>query len=87
MHLVVNIQHLTKYHHSLDKTRNILENPRDQLKSSEEYEVEKIVAERRRATKPSTWYNGRAMILKMTLGRQPRICEMHLILSVNGTAN
>ena len=34
MHPVVNIQHLTKYHHSPDKTRNILENPRDQLKSS-----------------------------------------------------
>ena len=41
MHPVVNIQHLTKYHHSPDKTRNVLENPRDQLRSLEEYEVEK----------------------------------------------
>ena len=32
MHPVVNIQHLTKYHRSPDNTRNILENPRDQLK-------------------------------------------------------
>ena len=51
MHLVVNIQHLTKYHRSPDNTRNILENPRDQLRSSEEYKVEKIVAERRRGNK------------------------------------
>ena len=51
MHPVVNIQHLTKYHHSQDNTRNILENPRDQLRSSEEYKVEKIVAERRRGNK------------------------------------
>ena len=51
MHPVVNIQHLTKYHRSPDNTRNILENPRDQLRSSEEYEVEKIVAERRRGNK------------------------------------
>ena len=51
MHLVVNIQHLTKYHHSLDKTRNILENPRDQLRSLEEYKVEKIVAEKRKGNK------------------------------------
>jgi len=51
MHPVVNIQHLTKYHRSPDKSRKVLENPRDQLKSSEEYEVEKIVAERRRGSK------------------------------------
>ena len=51
MHPVVNIQHLTKYHHSPDKTRNVLENPRDQLRSSEEYEVEKIVAKRRKGNK------------------------------------
>ena len=87
MHLVVNIQHLTKYHRSPDKTRNILENPRDQLRSSEEYKVEKIVAEGERAPKPSTWYDGGATIPKMTLGRQPGICEMCLILSVNGAAN
>ncbi len=51
MHPVVNIQHLTKYHRSPDKSRSILENPRDKLKESEEYEVEKIVAERRRGNK------------------------------------
>ena len=51
MHPVVNIQHLTKYHCSPDNTRNILENPRDQLRSSKEYEVETIVAERRRGNK------------------------------------
>jgi len=51
MHPVVNIQHLTKYHRSPDNSRSILENPRDQLKSSEEYEVEKIVAERRKGKK------------------------------------
>jgi hypothetical protein len=51
MHPVVNIQHLTKYHRSPDKTRNVLENPRDQLRSSEEYEVEKIVAEQRKGNK------------------------------------
>ena len=43
MHPVVNIQHLTKYYRSMDRT--ILENPHDKLKSSEEFEVEKIVAE------------------------------------------
>ena len=51
MHPVVNIQCLTKYHCSPDKTRDILENPRDQLRSSEEYIVEKIVAEGRRGNK------------------------------------
>ena len=47
MHNVVNIRHLTKYHRSLDKQRPTLTNPRDLLKSSEEYEVEKIVGEKR----------------------------------------
>ena len=51
MHPVVNIQHLTKYHRSPDNTRRILENPRDQLRSSEEYKVEKIVAEKRKGNK------------------------------------
>ena len=51
MHLVVNIQHLTKYHRSLDKSQNVLENPWDQLKSSEEYKVEKIVSECRKGNK------------------------------------
>ena len=54
MHPVVNIQHLTKYHHSPVNTRHILENPRDQLRSSEEYEVEKIELKREGATKPFT---------------------------------
>ena len=47
MHNVVNIRHLTKYHRSPDKQRPMLTNPRDLLKSSEEYEVEKIVGEKR----------------------------------------
>ncbi|HEX9613546.1 MAG TPA: reverse transcriptase domain-containing protein [Candidatus Bathyarchaeia archaeon] len=47
MHNVVNIRHLTKYHRSPDKQRPTLTNPRDLLKSSEEYEVEKIVGEKR----------------------------------------
>ncbi len=46
MHNVVNLQHLTKYHRSPDTTRPRLANPRDQRPSSEEYEVERIVAER-----------------------------------------
>jgi hypothetical protein len=51
MHNVVNIQHLTKYHRSPDKTRPFLVNPRDNLASSEEYEVERIVDERKRKGK------------------------------------
>jgi len=47
MHNVVNLQHLTKYHRSPDKLRPIMSNPRDLLKSTEEYEVEKIVGEKR----------------------------------------
>ena len=47
MHNVVNIQHLTKYHWSSDLQRPQLTNPRDLLKSTEEYEVEKIIGEKR----------------------------------------
>jgi Chromo (CHRromatin Organisation MOdifier) domain len=47
MHNVVNAQHLTKYHRSPGGERPVMPNPRDHLKSSEEYEVEKIVAEQR----------------------------------------
>jgi hypothetical protein len=47
MHNVVNISHLTKYHRSSDNARPKLANPRDHRESSEEYEVEKIVEERR----------------------------------------
>jgi len=47
MHNVVNIQHLTKYYRSPDKLRPRIANPRDLLKSTEEYEVEKIVGEKR----------------------------------------
>jgi Chromo (CHRromatin Organisation MOdifier) domain len=46
MHNVVNLQHLSKYHRSPDSERPYLTNLRDQLPSSEEYEVERIVAER-----------------------------------------
>lgn len=47
MHNVVNIRHLTKYHRSQDKQQPMLTNPRDLLKCTEEYEVEKIVGEKR----------------------------------------
>ena len=47
MHNVMNIQHITKYHRSPDQQRPRLPNPRDLLRSTEEYEVEKIVGERR----------------------------------------
>ena len=43
MHNVVNIQHLTKYHRSTDQLQPRLANPQDLLKSTEEYEVERIV--------------------------------------------
>jgi hypothetical protein len=52
MHNVVNIQHLTKYHPSLDATRPRLANPRDHLLSSKEYEVDQIVGERKYKGKP-----------------------------------
>jgi hypothetical protein len=52
MHNVVNIQHLTKYHHSQDATHPRLANPRDHLLSTKEYEVEKIVGERKHKGKP-----------------------------------
>jgi hypothetical protein len=42
---MVNIQHLTLYRRSEDKTRPILANPWDSLNSTEEYEVERIVEE------------------------------------------
>jgi hypothetical protein len=51
MHNVVNIQHLTKYHSNQDVTRPRLANPRDHLLSTKEYEVEKIVGERKRKGK------------------------------------
>ena len=47
MHNVVNLQHLTKYHRSPDKPQPLMSNPRDLLKSNEEYKVEKIVGEKR----------------------------------------
>jgi hypothetical protein len=47
MHNMVNIQHLTLYRRSEDKARPILANPRDSLNSTKEYEVEKIVEERK----------------------------------------
>ena len=47
MHNVVDIQHLVKYHRSPDQQRPRLANPRELLKSLEEYKIEKIVGERR----------------------------------------
>jgi hypothetical protein len=40
MHNVVNIQHLAKYHRGHNDSRPTLANPRDELRSSEEYKVE-----------------------------------------------
>lgn len=57
MHNVVNLQHLTKYNRSHDLERPHLANPRDLIKSSEEYEVEKIVEEKRK--KGKTFYRVR----------------------------
>jgi hypothetical protein len=48
MHNVVNVQHLTKYWQNADKTRLYLSNPRDELRSSEEFEVKQIVGEQKR---------------------------------------
>jgi hypothetical protein len=47
MHNMVNLQHLTKYNRSSDKQRPVMTNPQDLLKSTEEYEVEKIVGKKR----------------------------------------
>jgi hypothetical protein len=47
-HNVFNLQHLAKYHRSSDKGRPNLANPRDILPSTEEYEVDQIVGERKR---------------------------------------
>lgn len=47
MHNVVNLQHLTKYHRSPDKQQPVMSNPRDLLKSTEEYKVKRIVDEKR----------------------------------------
>jgi hypothetical protein len=46
-HNVFNLRHLTKYHRSHNATCPTLTNPRDALASSEEYEVEKLVGERK----------------------------------------
>jgi hypothetical protein len=50
-HNVFNLQHLSKYHRSVDMGRPNLANLRDILPSSEEYEVEKIVGERQKKGK------------------------------------
>jgi hypothetical protein len=50
-HNVFNLQHLTKYCRSDDATRPKLTNHRDTLTSSEEYEVEKLVGERKQKGK------------------------------------
>ena len=47
-HNILNIQHLTKYHRSPDESHPRLANPRDVLLSLEEYEVERIVEEKRK---------------------------------------
>ena len=46
-HNVFNLQHLAKYHRSTDQERPKLANPRDILPSTEEYEVDQIVGERK----------------------------------------
>ena len=45
MHNVVNINHLKLYRRSADRERPTLANPRDLLRSSEEWEVDKILGE------------------------------------------
>ena len=47
-HNAFNLQHLAKYHRSMDQERPNLANPRDILPSTEEYEVDQIVGERKR---------------------------------------
>jgi hypothetical protein len=46
MHNVVNLEHLSLYRQSQDKDHPTMTNPRDDLRSSEEYEVEKIMDSR-----------------------------------------
>jgi hypothetical protein len=47
MHNVVNIQHLAKYHQGHDDSRPTLANLKDDLRSTEEYEVERIDKQKR----------------------------------------
>lgn len=47
MHNVVSLEHMRKYNGSQDSSRPILANPRDSLRSSLEWEVDKIVGEKR----------------------------------------
>ena len=44
MHNVVNIEHLTRYRRSSRTDRPVLLNPRSEVRASEEYKVEAIVA-------------------------------------------
>ena len=46
-HNVFNLQHLAKYHRSPDKEQLNLANPRNILPSTEEYEVDQIVGEKK----------------------------------------
>jgi hypothetical protein len=56
MHNVVNIQHLTRYKRAPEKDRPLLPNPRDDIVSSEEYEVEDILASRHNRRKKRVEY-------------------------------
>jgi hypothetical protein len=56
MHNVVNIQHLTRYKRAPGKDRPLLPNPRDDIVSSEEYEVEDILASRHNRRKKRVEY-------------------------------
>jgi hypothetical protein len=51
MHNMVNIQHLAKYHRGHDDSRPTPANPRDELRSIEEYKVEQIVDKQKRCGK------------------------------------
>jgi hypothetical protein len=53
-------------------------NPRDSQISSEEYEVEKILGERKRNSKIYYQVDGKDTMWNMTLGRLPETCEMPL---------
>jgi hypothetical protein len=51
MHNVVNMTHLRPYRTTGDSTRPHLSNPRDDLRASEEFEVEEVVGHRKRKGK------------------------------------
>ena len=51
MHNVVNVAHLRPYRPPRDISRPLLPNPRDDIRASEEFEVEEVVGHRKRKGK------------------------------------